>query len=209
MEALNPDERMREYRFQASEESVDALRRLRASWSGVLATARLVTVALADDTFVRIWVGAADVEGVFDAFRFVAITAPTLSDLDARMAADDETDDIPKSELPTASTPFDAASDLSLPDNDVVLFTGVSWTESAHADAPLHGGQGTMHLSGHPGQLSESAALVCITTDALVVAATTGEGMLIRTGLAPYSLQTTRDADAIAAFLRERAYTEE
>lgn len=205
------------------------MRLLRASWAGVHVVSRMVTVALSDGGHVRIWVGAADVEGVFDAYRLVAVAADSLSELDARTAADDETHDIPRSEFPSSASHFDASEDLALPGNDIVLFTGVSWSEPAPLHSPSRNGAGaehtevphsvalhagatptsTMHFSGHPGQLTESAELVCITTDAVVIAASTGEGILIRTGLAPYTLQVARDAETIAAFLRERAYASE
>jgi hypothetical protein len=64
----------------------------------------------------------------------------------------------------------------------------------------------TMHFSGHPGQLSETAEVVCITTDAFVVASGAGRGLLIRTGLRPGTLEAERDVDKVRAFLLERGY---
>ena len=46
------------------------------------------------------------------------------------------------------------------------------------------------------------------TTDAVVIAAGTGEGILIRTGVKPGSLEVERDRVAIARFLVARGYGE-
>ena len=61
-------------------------------------------------------------------------------------------------------------------------------------------------LSGHPGQISETAAAVCLTTDAVVVATPVGTGFLIRTGLQPTALEVTDDPAELDLFLRERGY---
>jgi hypothetical protein len=66
--------------------------------------------------------------------------------------------------------------------------------------------QSAMHFSGHPGQLSETAEVVCVTTDAFVVASAAGRGMLIRTGLRPGSLEVERNPEKVRAFLLERGY---
>jgi hypothetical protein len=91
--------------------------------------------------------------------------------------------------------------------NDIVLFTGVTWSEP-HGGLKAEGlSEGSaMHFSGHPGQLSETAEVVCITTDAFVVASAAGRGILIRTGLRPGSLEVERNPDKVRAFLLERGY---
>ena len=179
---------MREYRFQATDETVESLRRLRRGWMGFTVSDLSFAVTLDDGTGVRIQVDAADVEDAFEAFRIEAIDDPTP----------DATNEI--------------AGDFALGGNDVVLFTGATWSESG-AQPTTESLAGTalpaassMGFSGHPGQLSETADIVCLTTDAIVVAASTGTGLLVRTGLKPYSLEVVRDRDAITKFLRERGY---
>lgn len=150
-----------------------------------------VEVRLADGSGVRIVVEAADVEDKFEAFKLHACA--------------------------------DAVADVGMEDvsafaeggNDVVLFTGVTWSEPV-ADvvgADLAGSAlapgAVMHFSGHPGQLSETADVVCITTDAFVVANPRGVGLLVRTGLKPYSVQVIRDRATISEFLFERGYQSE
>lgn len=81
------------------------------------------------------------------------------------------------------------------------LFTGVSWSEP-------HGGMtgeglseaSTMHFSGHPMQLSETAEVVCITTDGVVVASPDGTGLLIRVGLRPGSLEVEQNPEKCGRF---------
>ena len=91
--------------------------------------------------------------------------------------------------------------------NDIVLFTGVTWSEP-HGRMMVEGiAEGAaMHFSGHPGQLSETAEVVCVTTDAFVVASAAGRGILIRTGLRPGSLEVERNPEQVRAFLLERGY---
>jgi hypothetical protein len=108
--------------------------------------------------------------------------------------------------------PMEAASDFAAGGNDLVLFTGAAWSVPMAppvADAPssLAPGQ-SMHFSGHPGQVPEEAEAVCVTTDAIVIASKAGSGVLVRTGLAPYSLDVVYEREAIAAFLKERGYAE-
>ena len=149
-----------------------------------------VEVRLANGSGVRIVVEAADVEDKFEAFKLHAFA--------------------------------DAVADVGMEDvsafaeggNDVVLFTGVTWSEPG-ADLADVGGAGAlapgavMHFSGHPGQLSETADVVCITTDAFVVASPRGVGLLVRIGLKPYSVQVIRDRATISEFLFERGYQSE
>ncbi len=182
---------MREYRFQATDETVEALRKLRGPWRGFTAAELTFTVVLADGSGVTVQVGAADVEDSFEAFRLEAV-----HDLSPDAHAED-------------------AGDFSAGSNDIVLFTGASWSEQAAKptlETVINGklpDASSMYFSGHPGQLSETADVVCITTDGIVVAATTGSGLLVRTGLKPYSLDVVRDAETISAFLRERGYQSE
>ncbi len=171
---------MREYRFQASDETVASLRALRGAWASVQVAELGISIMLADGRAVRLQVGAADVEDAFEAFR---LEATIDGEADSRLGAD----------IGMTST---GAGDFAVGGNDIVLFTGATWSDSGSS----------MHFSGHPGQLPESAEMVCLTTDAIVVAATTGNGMLIRTGLKPYTLEVVRERSAISAFLRERGY---
>lgn len=182
---------MREYRFQATDETVELLRKLRGPWRGFTAAERSFNVVLADGTGINVHVGAADVEDSFEAFRLEALSNPS----------------------PEAHG--EPAGDFSAGSNDVVLFTGASWSEQAAQptlETVINGklpDTSLMNFSGHPGQLSDTADVVCLTTDAIVVAATTGAGLLVRTGLKPYSLDMVRDAETISAFLRERGYQSE
>jgi len=171
---------MREYRFQASDETVASLRALRGAWASVQVAELGMSIALADGRAVRLLVGAADIEDAFEAFR---LDATIDAAADNRLGAD------------IGMTPA-GAGDFAAGANDIVLFTGATWSD----------GGASMHFSGHPGQLPETAEVVCLTTDAIVVAATTGNGMLIRTGLKPYTLEVVRERSAISAFLRERGY---
>ena len=133
---------MHEYRFQASEDAVEALRTLRGAWSAMFVSDHAVEIRLADGSGVRVEVDGADVEDKFEAFRLNAFV--------------------------------DAVADIGMEDvsafveggNDVVLFTGVTWSEpGAEAVGASLGPGSVVHFSGHPGQLSETAEVVCITTD--------------------------------------------
>lgn len=177
---------MHEYRYQTSESAVEALRTLRGAWAALFVTERAVEVRLTNGRGVRIDVEAADVEDKFEAFRLNA-TVDTVSDVGV-----------------------EDVSAFADGNNDVVLFTGVTWSEPGAA--VTGGGAGpdaVVHFSGHPGQLSDTADVVCITTDAIVVASPRGVGLLVRTGLKPYSLQVIRDRATISEFLFERGYQSE
>jgi len=139
-----------------------------------------VTVVLRDGHAVRIGIDTADVEALFDAYRIRAELEPTPGVLGVPV------------------------EDFIDGNNDVVLFTGVTWSEP-HGRMMAEGmAEGAaMHFSGHPGQLSETAEVVCVTTDAFVVA---GRGILIRTGLRPGSLEVERNPEQVRAFLLERGY---
>jgi hypothetical protein len=171
---------MRQYNFQATDDTADALRRLRAPWRGLQVADDEILVALEDGDAVRIGLDEADVEGLFDAYR---ITAETRAG--AGIA------------LPPIEDFFEGR-------NDVVLFTGATWSED---ERPGADGK-AMHYSGHLGQLSDTAAVVCITTDAVVVASSDGRGLLIRTGLRPGTLEVDRDPERLRDFLTVRGYTD-
>lgn len=174
---------MREYRFQATVDTMEALRKLRGAWRGISIAENEITIVLRDGHAVRVGLDAADVEGLFDAYRF-------------------------RAELEANTGVFGVpVEDFIDGDNDVVLFTGVTWSEP-HGSMMAEGltESSAMSFSGHPGQLSETAEVVCVTTDAFVVASTAGRGMLFRTGLKPGSIDVERNPEKVRAFLLERGY---
>ena len=143
-----------------------------------------MTVVLADGSGVCIQVEAADVEEAFEAFRLTATVDPTPMVYGEAMSA------------------------FAEPGNDIVLFTGATWSEAnAQTRDPIVSKTAVVAFSGHPGQLSDSADIVCITTDAVVIATAAGVGMLIRTGLKPYSLDVVHDPAVVRTFLIERGYS--
>lgn len=194
---------MREYRYLATEDTVEALRLLRGEWVAYRIERDSFVVRLANAVEVRIGVERATVEPEFDAFRLVATSG------DAAM-------------LPAVSShgAFHEAPDLTVGRNDVVLFTGATWIEGgpdgegdgggarvATTSGPIATGrEQSVQFSGHPGQIPESAAAVCLTTDALVVASPIGTGFLVRTGVRPYAVEVTDIASDIARFLTARGY---
>ena len=175
---------MREYSFQATDATVEALRLLRGPWTGYRVEQGAFTVRLGDAREVRVAVDGADVETDLEAFRISAAAEPALPGIVTAP-------DAPR---------FDDAPDFAVGRNDIVLFTGATWVEAA---APSGG---ATQFSGHPGQISETAAAVCLTTDAIVVASPVGTGFLVRTGVRPWAVDVTSDAADIARFLRERGY---
>lgn len=142
-----------------------------------------VTIVLQDGEAVRIGIDSTDVEFLFEAHRLRAEIEPTPGVFG----------------IPHES--FNSGG------NDIVLFTGASWSE-AHGEMTGEGIRvgSTMHFSGHPMQLPESADVVCITTDGVVIAAPDGTGVLIRIGLRPGSLEVERDPAKVRSFLVERGY---
>jgi hypothetical protein len=175
---------MREYRFLATEVTQEALRLARGVWHGLTIEEMAVTIHLVTGEAVRIETEAADVEDAFETFR-----------LNARIDA-------------TPTPPTDAAGEFGLGRNDVVLFTGATWTVTDPEVLGVELREGAaMHFSGHPGQLAEDADVVCLTTDAIVIATITGTGLLIRVGLKPGAVDVVQDQTAIAAFLVERGYS--
>lgn len=177
---------MRQYNYHASESSVAALRRLRGPWARVHIIDTAVTVVLADEQAVIIQVEAADVEDAFEAFRLQALVDPT------------------------PMVYGEPAPAFTTAGNDVVIFTGATWSEPNGATIdPVIRGDSVIHFSGHPGQISETADVVCLTSDAVVIASPDGVGWLIRTALKPYALEVVTDPDAVRKFLQERGYTTE
>jgi hypothetical protein len=164
---------------------MEALRKLRGAWRGMAVAEHEITVILRDGQAVRIGLDTADVEGLFDAYRVRAEVELNPGILGVPV------------------------EDFIDGNNDIVLFTGMSWSEP-HGSLKAEGLPETsaMVFSGHPGQLSETAEVVCITTDAFVVASGVGRGMLIRTGLRPGSLEVERTPEKVRAFLLERGYTD-
>ena len=188
---------MREYSFHATDESVGALRRLKAPWAEAMATSHAVTVSVGATERVRLTVERAEVEPELEASRIRADLVLSTDDL-------------------VRGVPVDVG-DLAVGRNDVVLFAGETWVEEPGANPRIHAGNGngaaataqTVQYSGRAGQRPATAAAVCTTTDAIVVAAATGEGLLIRIGIKPLTLDVVRDRAAIARFLVERGYTTE
>ena len=198
---------MREYRYFATEDTVEALRLLRGPWIAYRVERNAFTVRLADEVEVRIDVDGADVEPQFEAFRLTAVSGLT-------------------SPLPPEGrgpATFREAPDFAVGRNDIVLFTGATWIEGGVADTmgsgaariassdgvSLSGVEQTVQFSGHPGQISETASAVCLTTDAMVIASPIGTGFLVRTGVKPYAVEVSDDAGEIARFLAMRGYVEE
>jgi hypothetical protein len=184
---------VRDYRFLATDATTDALRLLRGAWAGYRVARDAVTVRLADGREVRIAVEGADVEPDLEAFRIAAAVEPF-------------------SGLPRAPAgPFRDAPDFAVSRNDVVLFTGATWivasaTGGASAPGAPPAPERVVQFSGHPGQIAASAAAVCLTTDAVVVASPVGTGILVRTGLAPHAVEVVEEAVELARFLTERDY---
>lgn len=184
---------MREYSYQATDATIEALRRLKAPWLTAVLTPRSVVVTTAEAEMICLSAERADVEPLLEAIRLRA-------------------DRIPPDE--GSQEPGDPVEvgDLSRGRNDVVLFTGETWAEAP----PAHDGNGdgasaaqTLQMSGRAGQRPLSATAVCTTTDAIVVAAATGEGMLIRLGVRPMTIEIVTERAAIARFLLQRGYTTE
>lgn len=185
---------MREYSYQATEATIEALRLLKAPWLAVQSTGHSMVVDTAAPARVRLGVERLAMEPALEALRIRA----DIVDAGA--------DDVP-------AEPLDVGT-LGAGRNDVVLFTGETWVERA----PGSGGSGengtgpdaeTIQFWGRAGQRSPSAVAVCTSTDAIVVASASGEGILARTGIKPLTLEVVRDRGAIARFLVQRGYTAE
>lgn len=186
---------MREYRYQATDATIEALRLLKAPWQEATlhATALLVRTGVA---LIRLTVERESVEAVLEAQR---IRADVVGDSNDAVPGEGGRD------VPVA--------DLGTGRNDVVLFTGETWVEAPVAGTGAGGGGNgasppqALQLSGRAGQRPPSAAVVCTTTDAIVVAASSGEGILVRIGARPLSLDVVHERAAIARFLVHRGYT--
>lgn len=181
---------MREYSYQATDASIEALRCLKAPWLTAVLAPRSLLVTTAEADVIRVSAERADVEPMLEATRLRADRVPP-----------DDGNQEPGEQV--------EVGDLGRGRNDIVLFTGETW-----AEPPAAGGNGTgasaaqtLQLSGRAGQRPPHAAAVCTTTDAIVVAAATGEGMLIRLGVRPMTIDIVTDRTAIARFLVHRGYT--
>lgn len=189
---------MRDYRWEATDATLDALRRLRAPWAGYIVGVLSFTVRLADGDSIRVEMEPVDVEGVFDAYRVSASVNPvpkTEAELDGDMRKDWPTQPV-----------FEPRS-FARGNNEVVTFSGASWSEPTDANLVAELGlAAVMTFSGASTSLSDSAEIVCITTDAFVVASSTGEGILVRSGLKPESVEFVDDQTYVRKFLVERGY---
>jgi len=182
---------VREYRYPATDETIEALRHLRAPWIGFVAGDRGMVVRLADGSQVEIVSEAAEVEPDLEAFRVSArvIDAPP-DQPPARVGVDVE-----------------PVEDFAAGGNDIVVFNSETWLERA---APGSGGEErAVQFTGRPLQRSESAEAVCAVTDAVVMATTIGTGILVRCGVRPHTVEVVREREAIARFLVERGYADE
>ena len=197
---------VRQYRHEVTDETIAVLRLLRERWAGIRVEPSQVTIRLGDAREISLEVEGADPEPGFEAFRLSAASSSNEAEHVHHLAR--------------GRPPFRAAPDFAVGRNDVVLFAGATWIEGTDAQSgesvssrisgpsmrPLLGRNPIFQFSGHPGQIPESAAAVCITTDAVVIATPVGTGFLIRTGLQPYMLEATDDPVTLDGFLRERGY---
>ncbi len=186
---------MREYRFQADEDSVEVFRRLRGAWRDVQYTEREATVRLADGTGVRLRVELQDIEPGFAA---TCLVADAITDASAH----DEMESAEREET----------TDLGLGGNDVVLFTGATWLASTAVESTddridVSGLEAVVQQSGTPADIPLDAEAVCMTHDALVIASPVGTGCLIRIASLAGRLDVITDRAVIAAFLTLRSYS--
>lgn len=188
---------MREYRFQADEDSVEDFRRLRGAWRDVQATDRSATIRLADGSSVRVDVQQQDIEPGFAA---TCLTATHSSDPDAH------------ADLPDATV--HVMDDLGLGGNDVVLFTGATWLATTPVETTDNRKKGAdleavVQQVGTPADIPNAVEAVCVTHDALVVASPVGAGCLIRIASVAGRLEVITDRAVIAAFLTLRSYAQD
>ena len=179
---------VREYRYHATEATIEALRRLRRAWAGYHASSEALLVALAEGGTVRISVEGADVEPALAAYRLTAEL------VEARP------EQIQQLEQLAAPGAFGGGG------NDVVVFRSETWIEAPDATGAGSSGDAVVQFTGSPLQRSPSAAAVCAVDDAVVVATAAGTGLLVRCGLQPLTLDATTEPAAIARFLAERQY---
>lgn len=175
---------MRRYEFVATDETIESLRRLREPWAGYESDRSALRVLLADGTVIRVDVDGTDLEREFEAFRIEA--------------------GIERSPIPIAPQANAFGGEKK---NDVVVFRGETWIEAPERTEPEMRFEGTiLQFSGRPGQHTESAAAVCTTTDAVLIASPEGTGVLVRTGAVPYRVDIIEDRLEIARFLGQRGY---
>lgn len=180
---------MRHYRYQATDDTVEALRLLRGAWTSYRIERSALVVRLADARLVRVDVEQSPVEPDFEVGRLRAALVPDLGG-----------DEMP-------------AGDFATGRHDVVLLSGATWIEgearAVRGDDAAHAGDGAgaVQFSGSPMQIAESAVAACVTTDAVVLATSAGSGLLVRTGVRPGTIEVVTDRDEIAHFLRGRGYT--
>ncbi len=186
---------MRDYRFQADEDSIEVFRLLRGAWRDVLATERAVRVRLADGSAVQVNVERHDIEPGFAATCIVA---------------DRITGELAHRQMLKAKR-FETP-DLGLGGNDVALFTGATWLASAAVQSSdtrvdVSGMEAIVQQIGTPADIPTDAEAVCITHDAIVIASPVGTGCLIRIASVAGKLEVITDRAVIAAFLTTRSYS--
>ena len=189
---------MRDYRWEATDTTLDALRRLRAPWAGYIVGVLSFTVLLADGDFVRVEMEPVDVEGVFDAHRVSA-------SVNAVPRTDEELNGDMSKDWP--AQPVAEPQSFAMGANEVVTFSGASWSEPTDQSLVAQLGlAAVMTFSGASTSLSDTAEIVCITTDAFVVASSTGYGILVRSGLKPESVEFVDNQIDVRNFLVARGY---
>lgn len=183
---------MREYSFRAADETIEALRRLRRGWAHYRVADEALVVVLADGGHVVVRSESAEVESGLEARRIAATAADS---------ADGEGDEA------NAEAARSDPGSLAAGANDVVVFRSETWVEAPGA-ASADGGDPdrTVQFSGSPLQRSPTAAAVCAVDDAFVVASGAGEGVLVRVGLKPGTVEVVTERGEIARFLAERQY---
>lgn len=183
---------MREYRFQADQDSIEAFRTLRAPWSSLKWNIDGVHIELENGHSVRIEVDRHDIEPGFAATCIVADSidpgqyAPDLDDAESIDISFMESDN-----------------------NEVVLFTGATWLSASTLGGNGEVAQGleaVVQQSGSPADIPESAEAVCISNDALLAASPSGLGCLIRLASVAGRMEVITDRAVIAAFLTLRSW---
>lgn len=181
---------MREYSYQATDASIEALRHLKSPWVSIAADEHRIAITTTDGVDVLLSAERAEVEDVLEVIR---VRADVVSSDDSHVPA--------AQHLPV--------EDLGRGRNDVVLFAGETWAIEAPPAGENVATRQQAQFTGRPGQRPPDAVIVCTTTDSLVVAASSGEGMLIRLGVRPMTLEVVRDRVEIARFLVRRGYAED
>ncbi len=183
---------MREYTFRAADGTIEALRRLRRGWSHYRVTDEAFVVALADGARVVVRVERSELEAGLEASRLAA----TIEE--GGVDDDGEAD---------AAGGRNAAGSFAGGSNDVVVFRSETWVEGPGATtADGTDPERTVQFSGSPLQRPPTAAAVCAVDDAVVVASGAGDGILVRAGVRPGTVEVVTDRVEIARFLAERQY---